>query len=160
HRSGNRELLFEVEEQALVAADDQIRRQRIAGADRADVETAYAVLAAEEQLLEDRQLLRAGELVDVLDLPAHAERHPVVLLDVPDAFDHRLVEVRVAAKTGEVDRRRETLAVGREDRLVHGVVDEARRHLRDDALAALAEEQRIAQERIALQDGRVRVDFV
>ena len=43
-------------EQALVAADDQPGR-RIARADAADVEAADAVFAAEEQLLEDRQLL-------------------------------------------------------------------------------------------------------
>src|SRR5262249_51548177 len=45
-RAGDRELLFDVEQQALVAADDQIRRQRIGGPDRADVEAAHAVLAA------------------------------------------------------------------------------------------------------------------
>ena len=37
------------------------------------------ILAAEEQLLEDRQLLRAAERVDVLGLRAHAERQPRVL---------------------------------------------------------------------------------
>ncbi len=64
---------------------------------------------------------------------------PAGLLQVPDALDHRLVEVRVAAEPGQVDRRREALAGRREDRLVDRVVDEARRDLADDALAALAE---------------------
>ena len=56
---------------------------------------------------------------------AHAERHPVVLLQIPDALEHRLVEVGVAAEAGEIDRRGEALAGGREDRLVDRVVDDA-----------------------------------
>ena len=94
---------------------------------RADVEPADAVLAAEEELLEDRQLRRAAERVDVLDLRAHAERQRGVLPPEPDALDDRLVEVGVAAEAGEVDRGGEALAAGREDRLVDRVVDDARR---------------------------------
>ena len=56
---------------------------------------------------------------------AHAERQPVGLLEEPHALDHRLVEVGVAAEAGEVDRRGEALAAGREDRLVDRVVDVA-----------------------------------
>ena len=94
---------------------------------RADVESADAVFAAEEQLLEDRQCVEPGERVDVFDLRAHAERQRGVLLPEPHALEHRLVEVGVAAEAGEIDGRREALALGREDRLVDRVVDEARR---------------------------------
>ena len=81
--------------------------------------------------------------------PREAERHPAVLPPEVDALEHRLVEVRVAAEAGQVDRGREPLAGGREDRLIDGVVDDARRDLADDALAADADEQRVAQERVA-----------
>ena len=47
--------LLDVEQQALVAAEHEAG-DGILRADRADVEAADAVLAAEEQLLEDRQL--------------------------------------------------------------------------------------------------------
>ena len=46
--------LLDVEQQALVAAEDQ-PGERDPRADRAQVEAAHAVLAAEEQLLENRQ---------------------------------------------------------------------------------------------------------
>src|SRR5439155_14130097 len=146
-RTGDRDLLFHVEQHALVAAEDETRR-RILRSDAADVEAADAVLAALEQLLENRQLARTRKRVDVFVLAAQTERQPVRLVHVPHAFDERLVEVRVAAEAGEIERRGEALAGRREDRLVHRVVDEARRHLADDALAVLADEQRIAQERV------------
>ena len=88
---------------------------------------------------------------------AHAERHPAVLLQEPDAFERRLEEVGVAAEPGEIDRRREAPAGGREDRLVDRVVDEARRDLADDPLAVRADQQRVAQERVARQHQRIGV---
>jgi hypothetical protein len=100
--AGNRDLFFDVEQQQLVAAEHQAGL-RILRADRSDVEAADRVLAAEEQLLEDRQRLRSGELVDVLALRAHAEREAAGLFDEPDAFEHRPVEVRVAAETRGID---------------------------------------------------------
>jgi hypothetical protein len=53
-----------------------------------------------------------------------------------------------------------TLARWSEDRLVDGVVDVGRHDLADDALAVLPDEQRVAQEGIALQDFRRLVDLV
>ena len=62
HLAGDRDQVLGVEQQALVAAehDERARHRR---PDRADVEAAHAVLAAEEQPLEDRQrssVLSAG----------------------------------------------------------------------------------------------------
>ena len=69
-------LLFDVEQQALVAAERSGTAGRIGRTDRADIEPADAVFAAEEQLLENRQLV----CVPVnwwmySSLRAHAERH-------------------------------------------------------------------------------------
>ena len=93
--------------------------------------------------------------VDVLGLRAHAERHAAVLLDEPDALDRRLVEVRVAAEPGEVDRRGEALAgvgkIGLSTVLWTKLGDD----LADHALAARADQQRIAQERVAREHRRV-----
>src|SRR5207237_883596 len=105
-------------------------------------------------------LLRAAERMDVFGLPAHTEREPVGLMDVPDAFDQRLVEIRVAAEPREIDRRREALACRREDRLVDRVVDVRRDNLADDPLARLADEERVAQERIAREDRRILIQLV
>jgi hypothetical protein len=58
HGAGDRNQVLDVAEQALVAADDDAR-ERIARPHRPDIEPAHAVLAAEEQLLEDRQHRRA-----------------------------------------------------------------------------------------------------
>src|SRR2546427_8705024 len=74
-RAGNRNLLLDVEVEQLVAAENQAG-DRIGRSNRPDVESAYAVLAPEEQLLENRQIGRALELVDVLVLPPKAERQP------------------------------------------------------------------------------------
>src|SRR5437764_11394339 len=44
-------------------------------------------------------------LVDVLVLRAKAERQPARVLQVPHALDEWLVEIGVAAETGEIDRK-------------------------------------------------------
>ena len=95
--------------------------------------------------------------MSVFVLGAPAEREPIVLLPVPHTLDQRLVVVGVAAEARQVDRERVTLARRRRDRIVHRVVDQLRRHLADDALAALSDEQRIAQERIPREDERIGV---
>src|SRR6185295_14586507 len=97
---------------------------RILRADGADVEASDAVLAAQEQLLEDRQFFRPAEGMDVLELPAEAERHPAVLSEVPDALEHRLVEVGIAAQTGQIDRQRIAAPGGRRDRIVDRIVNQ------------------------------------
>src|SRR4051812_17661299 len=158
NRAGNRDLLFDVEQQALVAAEHEAVHW-ILRPDRPDVEAAHAVLATEEQLFKDRQCLRAAERVDVLRLPAHAEREARSVMLVPDALDERLVEIGIAAKPREIDRRGESPAVGREDRLVDRVVDVRRDHLADDPLARLADEERVAQERVAREHHGVLVDI-
>ena len=75
---------------------------------RADVEAADAVLAAQEQLLEDRQLLGVAVGLDVL-APGRGKPSDIrgVLAAEADAFERRLEEVGVAAEAGEVDRRRQ-----------------------------------------------------
>src|SRR5262249_36264612 len=141
NRAGDRNLLFDVEQQALVAAEHEPCR-RVLRPDGADVEAADAVLTAKEQLLENRQIERLlRERVDVLELPAHAERQARRLMDVPDAFEERLPEVGVAAEAGEVNRRGEALPRRRKDRLVDRVVDVRRHDLADDPLALLSDEQ-------------------
>src|SRR5580765_157887 len=159
HRSGNRNLLFDVEQQALVAAqNDAVVGLRTDGA---DVEAADAVFAAKEQLLEDRQFgRRIRERANEFGLRAHAERQPAAVLQVHHAFEHRLVVVRVAADTGEIDRRGEPLAGRREDRLIDRVVDVRRHHLADDAFTVRADQQRVGQERVALQHVGLLVQLV
>src|SRR5206468_8094561 len=139
-----------VEQQQLVPAEDEAG-ERILRPDGTDVEATNRVLAAKEQLLEDRQTLRSRKRVDVLHLTAQAERQAARLLEIPDAFECRLVKARVAPESGQVDRRGVALSCGRKDWLVDRIVDDARRHFTDDALAVLPDEQRIAQERIARQ---------
>ena len=70
----------------------------------------------------------------------------------------RLVEVGVAAQTGQIDRQRVAAPGGRRDRVVDRVVDQAGHDLADDPLAALADQQRIAEIRIARQHQRIGVD--
>ncbi len=62
HRPGDVDDLLEVEQQALVAAEHQAGDSEVrSGPIDAEVEAADAVLAAEEQLLEDRQVERCAE---------------------------------------------------------------------------------------------------
>src|SRR5207244_1098699 len=92
--AGRRLEILQVEVEQLIAAENQAG-DRIGRSDRPDVESAYAVLAPEEQLLENRQIGRALELVDVLILRPKAERQPARVLQVPHALDERLVEIGV-----------------------------------------------------------------
>ena len=98
--------------------------------------------------------------MDVLHVAVHAEIHPLVLFPEVHRLDGRLVVADVAAEPRQIHGKREPLARRREDRVVDRVVDEARRDLADHALAALADEQRVLQERIAPQHGRIGVHRV
>ncbi len=73
-----------------------------------------------------------------------------------DVFEPGLIEICVAPEHREIDRRGEPLALVREDRAVHRVVHEARRDLADHAAAALTDQQRVVDERIAPQDFDLR----
>jgi hypothetical protein len=66
HRPGDVNQIFRVEQQALVAADNELR-DGIPRTDAPEVEPANAVLAAEEEVLEDRQLFGVGVGGDVFD---------------------------------------------------------------------------------------------
>ena len=126
-RSDDREDLLDVEQQALVAAEHQARRE-IRRTDGSQVEAAHAVLAAEKQLLEDRHV--AGPAVRRECIRAARARRAscgcsasrnatpsivgLMKLVLPPRPARSLLSVR-------------RLPVRREDRLVHGVVDEARR---------------------------------
>ena len=136
HRAGDVDVLLDVEQQALVAAEHEAG-ERIGRSDRADVEAADAVLAAEEQLLEDRQLDGAADRVDELQLPARAPAtcgRSGARCRCPRAIGlKKFVLPPRPARSIDAD---EPLAGGREDRLVDGVVDDARRDLADDPLAA------------------------
>ena len=118
------------------------------------------VLAAEIQRLGNRQRRRRCVRPDVFDLRAIADRHAAVERLELRVLEPRLQEVGVAADAGEVDRGGEALARVREDRVVDRVVDEARRDLADRALAALTQQQRIAQVRVALHQLRRVVDRI
>src|SRR6185295_7063175 len=96
--------------------------------DASNVESADRVLTAQIELLEDRQRRRAVRR-DVVELPTHTQRCPGRLLEEPDAFKTRLDVFRVAAQARNVERHREPPTGVREDRIVHCVVDEARRDL-------------------------------
>src|SRR4051812_1252119 len=147
HRARDADQILGVEQQALVAADDQLRC-RIARADAADIEAANAVFAPEEQFLENRQLLRAAVRRDVLHRRAEPDRGAVSLLLVPDGFCLGIDKVAVPAQAGKIERRGETPTCGREDRVVDRVVDVARTDLADAPLPPLIEQQRVCQERI------------
>src|SRR5207249_4454382 len=153
-----RDLFFDVEQDALVPAEHDARR-RILGPDGANVEPADRVLAAQEQLLENRQLRGSGKRVDVGDLPAHAERETAAVLQIGDAFEQRLVVVRVAAEAGQVDRGCDALARGREDRLIDRVVDVGGYYLADDPLPVRTLKQRVGKEGIAREHGRLLIEL-
>src|SRR5262245_13201961 len=74
HRTSDVDVLLQVEQQHFVATQDQTRRL-VLRTDRSDVEPTHGVLAAEIELLEDRQPLGAcrRERVQVRDLRAPAE---------------------------------------------------------------------------------------
>lgn len=93
---------------------------------------------------------------DVFDLRAETGRQaPVQRLEARE-LESRLDEVGVATDAGEIDRARQARARVGEDRVVDGVMEEARDDLADSALPAFAEQQRIAQVRVALDElGRV-----
>ena len=75
-------------------------------------------------------------------------------------FGPRIHEVRVAAEARPIHRQRVARSGGREDRVIDRVVDEARSDLADGPLAALADEQRIREERIAGEHERISVERV
>src|SRR6185369_3527148 len=159
HGPGNRERLLDVEQQTLVAAQDEAR-DRVRRPDAADVEPADRILAAQEQLRENRQRLRALELVDVLEVAVQTERHARILTPEVHALDRRLVVADVAPEARKIEGQRQTPARRREDRIVDRVVNDAWRDLADDALAALSDEQRVLQERVPAQYRRVGVHRV
>ena len=110
HRPGDANQFLDVEQQALVAAEDQAG-EWIFGTDGPDIETTHAVFATEKQLREDRQVQRSAERVDVLVLRAKPEREAAGLLQVPDPLDRRLVVIGVAAEPREIERRGVAAAV-------------------------------------------------
>ena len=79
------------------------------------------------------------------------ERRAAGVAEEADRLGARLDEVGVAAETGEVARQRQAAAGVREDRVVDRVEHEARDDLADRPLAALPDQQRVLQERIAAQ---------
>src|SRR5207244_5165909 len=106
-----------VEQQALISAEHEAGVQ-VLRSDRAKIESTDAVFAAKEELLEDRQLARAGKIPDVLGLAAKSDRHARVLSEKRHRFDRRLGELRVAAEPREIRRQHQALARGRKDRLI------------------------------------------
>ena len=87
--------LLDDEEETLVAAQDE-PSLRIRRPDRAQFEPADAVLATEEQLLENRQV-SSRETTDVLGLHPEPNRHTVVLLEEHHPFVGGIYELRIAA---------------------------------------------------------------
>src|SRR5262245_34915115 len=78
HGSGNVDVLLDVDEQALVAAEHEAGFE-VRRTNRPQVVTAHAVFAAEEELFKDRQIAVARQILDVFELPAETKRHAVVL---------------------------------------------------------------------------------
>ena len=90
-----------IEQQRLIAAKDEAGHG-ILRPDRADVESADGILAAQKQLLEDRQIQRVGVGMNVGQLAAETQDEAAGLLEVPDTLERRFVEGGVAAETRQV----------------------------------------------------------
>src|SRR5262249_24863877 len=104
-RTGDADHLLDVEEHALVAAEHEVRLRRIVRTEGPEIGPAGAGFAALEQLLENRQILVSTEDVNVRVLRAKTEREPARLLPVLHGLEQRLVEIRVAAETRQIDGR-------------------------------------------------------
>ena len=82
------------------------------------------------------------------------------MLEYPDAFEPGFQEVHVAAEARDVDAGRIPPPRRGEDRVVDRVVHEAGRELTDGPPSALADEERVLQERIARDDLRLQIQRV
>ena len=133
HLAGDREHVLGVEQQALVAAEHDGDPGTVGPIERmSKPRTLYSPPRNRRSKIgSDVRAARPARCTR----PARAgrTRSATGVAHEQDAFDPRLVELRVAAQHRQVDRRRQPLAGVREDRVVHGVVDEARHDLADRA---------------------------
>ena len=133
HRPADGNQVLGVEQQALVAADDDAAA-RVLGTDAPQIVAAYAVAATKDQSLEDGQR-RVADGLDVLHLPAQTEGGLRRVTQEPRAFERRIDVLRVAADACDAQRRRVAAARGRRNRVVDRVQREGRRDLADRPLA-------------------------